>query len=133
MDSLRALAYADWRAFINGFRALRKSRGRMFTWGLFTLFMLLFIGTRVYFHTPMQSGDVVQTDYIVSAFLAYFFLSIVTGIGTIGLFRSRAEARFIIGSPVPPLFAVPYLQVRDALVQSWNTLFRLAYFFFIFA
>jgi hypothetical protein len=133
MVYLRALAYADWRAFLNGLRELRKSRARMFSWGMFGLFILLFIGSRVYFHTTMQSSDIVQTDYIVSGFLTFFFLSIVTGIGTIGLFRSRAEARFIIGSPVPPLLAVPYLQLRDALVQSWNVLFRLAYFFFIFA
>jgi hypothetical protein len=133
MIDLRALAYADWRGFVNALRQLRKSPWRIFWWCWFGLIMVAFIVTRAFFHTTLQPDDVVQSDYMVSGFLVFFFLSIVTGIGTVGLFRSRAEARFIIGSPISPLLAVSYLQLRDAIVQSWNVLFRLAYLFFIFA
>jgi hypothetical protein len=100
---------------------------------IFLLFIGLFLAFRVYFRTPAQSGDIVQGDYFVSGFLVLFFMSFTTGLGSIGLFRSRAEARFIIGSPIPPLIAIPYLQLRDAIVQSWNVLFRMAYFVFLFA
>jgi hypothetical protein len=138
-SAIRALAYADWRAFLNGLRQIRKSPGRLIMWTLFALIMLMFVAMRTFLHgssryeASYMASDIVQADYLVSGFLVLFFMSITTGIGTIGLFRSRAEARFIIGSPVSPLVAVPYLQLRDAIVQSWNILFRMAYFFLIFA
>jgi len=131
---LRALFYADGRAFINGLRQIRRSPGRAVGWILYTLVIALFIVSRVLAnHFRPAVNNTAQADYIVCGFLVIFFLYLAFGIGAIGLFRSRAEAHFIVGSPVPPHIAIPYLQIRDAVTQSWMSLFRGIYFLLIFA
>jgi hypothetical protein len=136
MSALAALAYADGRALANDVRRGLRSPGRIAMWlayfaalGLFFWSRTLTIGRAGH---NGGGGDLTRADYFVCALLATLFFSLATGWGAVGIFRTRAEARFIIGSPVAAPLAIAYLQARAALARGLRLLFSFVYFIFLF-
>jgi hypothetical protein len=78
------------------------------------------------------SPDLVSADFFVCTLLVTIAVSLATGMGALGIFRSRAEARFIIGSPVPAPLAIAYLQTREALAIGARFLLTFVYFVLFF-
>ena len=135
MTQLRALLYADWRALVNDLRRAIRSPGRIAVWAAYVVALGLFfvsrIVTRSRFGASVPQADVARADYCICALLVMLALSLASGRGAIGIFRSRAEARFIIGSPVAAPLAIAYLQTREALAQGLRLLVSFMYFIFI--
>lgn len=135
MTSLRALAYADRRAALNDARRVLRSPGRIALWAGYALLLALLVGGRLAraggsrAHGSLEAG----ADYFACGLLLTLVFSLAGGLGAIGIFRSRAEARFIIGSPVRAPLAIAYLQARETLRQSARWLFSVVYFAFVFA
>lgn len=134
MNGLRALFYADARSLVNDVRRALRSPGRLALWLVYAAAIALFVASRGQSgrFAAARSADLVRADYFMSALLATLAFALAGGRGAIGIFRSRAEARFIIGSPVPAPLALAYLQAREALAQGRRLLFALVYFLFAF-
>jgi hypothetical protein len=136
VSALRALAYADWRALVNDVRRGVRSPGRITIWLGYLAFLGFFFWSRAAARGPGsdfgRAADVARADYFICALLATLVLSMASGLGAVGIFRSRAEARFIIGSPVPAPLAIAYLQAREALARGLRLLFSFIYFIILF-
>jgi hypothetical protein len=127
VTTLRALLYADLRSIVNAVRTIRRSVGRVVLWIVFGIGVAMFIAFRTMSHHGRASGGF-GADTAVSLFLALMIGRLALGIGTIALFRSNAEARFIIVSAVRPAVAIAYLQVRESLTSSARLMISLLYF-----
>jgi hypothetical protein len=136
VNALLALAYADRRALINDLRRGLRSPARIAMWIGYLAALGFFFWTRSLGHGRTgvhgSAGDLARADYFVCALLATLAFSLASGMGAVGIFRSRAEARFIIGSPVPAPLAIAYLQAREALSRGLRLLFSFVYFIFLF-
>lgn len=136
MNGLLALAYADRRALVNDVRRGLRSPLRIAMWLGYLAALGLFFWTRSIANGRGAmhggAGDLARADYFVCALLATLAYSVASGGGAVGIFRSRAEARFIIGSPVAAPLAIAYLQAREALSRGLRLLFSFAYFIFFF-
>jgi hypothetical protein len=136
VNALLALAYADRRALINDVRRGLRSPGRIAMWVGYLAALGFFFWSRSVVNgrgtVHGSAGDVARADYFVCALLATLAFSLASGMGAVGIFRSRAEARFIIGSPVAAPLAIAYLQAREALSRGLRLLFSFVYFIFLF-
>ncbi len=132
MNQLGALAYADWRAFVNDVRSVRRSPGRIALWIGYAVLLGLITFGRVLAGShrgpPAGNDDVVRADYFVAALGVMLALSVATGQGAVGIFRSRVEGRFVIGSPVAAPPAIAYLAARAALAQAIRFIISVVYF-----
>lgn len=134
MSGLGALGYADARALVNDLRRALRSPGRLAIWLVYAAAIVLFFASRGRSGQfgAARSADLVRADYFMSALLATLAYALAGGRGAIGIFRSRAEARFIIGSPLPAPLAIAYLQAREALAAGRRLFFALVYFLVAF-
>jgi hypothetical protein len=136
VNALRALLYADGRGLVNEVRRGLRSPARMAVWiGYLALLGFFFWSRTAGRGRPGLSagaGDLARADYFICALLATFAFSVATGFGAVGIFRSKAEARFIIGSPVAAPLAIAYLQAREALSRGLRPLFSFIYFMVLF-
>lgn len=137
MSHVRALCYADWRAALNDARRVIRSPGRLAVWILYAASLGFFLSSRVAGsrHTGSNQNAALATataDYFVCVLLVSLVFAFATGRGATGIFRSRVEARFIIGSPIGAPLAIAYLQARETLAQSMRFLFSLVYLLFFF-
>lgn len=131
MSVVRGLAYADWRGLVNAFHQIRRSPGRLALWLLSPVVLGLFVLSRSFAPHPADAHprfeDIARADLLVGGFLLTFVVMLALGRGFVGLFRTAAEARWIIGSPVPPSIAIAYLQAREAIAQSLRFLSSFVY------
>ncbi len=136
MNAFRALAYADRRALVNDVRRGLRSPARIAVWLVYLAVLGFFFWSRTLARGrsafPGSAGDLARADYFVCALLATLGFSLASGLGAVGIFRSRAEARFIIGSPVAAPLAIAYLQAREALTRGLRLLFSFMYFIVLF-
>jgi hypothetical protein len=144
---LGALVYADWRVLVNDARRVLRSPGRLALWALYAVGFICLMATRADIgrrHHSAPPGRVLQqavtpggadtlrADYFMCVLLVVLAVALVSGAGAIGIFRSRAEARFVIGSPVAAPLAIAYLQARESLSQGTRILVSFLYFIFVF-
>jgi hypothetical protein len=132
---LAALAYADWRALINNLRRVGGSAGRRALWIGYAGVLGLLLWSRFFFarhHAGSGQTDTMRADYFACVLLMLLALALASGPGAIGIFRSRVEARFIIGSPVAAPLAIAYLQCRAALLTGLRLMLSFLYFVFVF-
>jgi hypothetical protein len=133
VNGLADLFYADRRAFVNDWRRVKRSPARIALWSGYALVLALVFWTRTIGRTHATGGaDLVRADFIICMLLAALALGIASGRGAVGIFRSRAEARLIIGSPVAAPLAIAYFQVRESLATSMRLLLSFLYFIFAF-
>lgn len=135
MSGVGALFFADWRSAVNDARRALRSPGRLMLWLLYAGGLALFFWSRVYGRGGGIAGaraDLLRADYFMSALLVTLALALASGRGAVGIFRTRAEARFIIGSPLAAPTAIAYLQAREALSQAVRLLFSFIYFILVF-
>ncbi len=135
MNDLGTLLYADWRTLINDVRRALRSPGRIVLWTFYGLSIVFFFVSRaLYRNVRGGSGafsDTARADYLVCALIGAIALALAFGNGRIGIFRSRAEARFIVGSRMPAAVAIVYLQARESLGRALRFLSSLVYLGFI--
>ncbi|GAC1591619.1 MAG: hypothetical protein NVS3B28_19590 [Candidatus Velthaea sp.] len=133
MSDLQALAYADWRGFVNSLRTIRQAPGRLALWTIYSIVIVVFIITRI--RTPFRAGgmDIARADYLLCIVVAFLLFTFAYGKSALGIFRSRAEAHFIIGSPVRAPLAAAYLLARDSFARMSRTMTSSLYALFIFA
>lgn len=137
MNNLRALMYADVRTLINNIRQIRRSPVRAIFWLLWIVFIggfivIRFAGPHMMTPGPAPLIDLVRGDWYVAIFAITLGIVIAAGGSFVGLFANAAEARWIIGSPVPPALAVVYIQLRETIKRGLRQLIGFVYFFFIF-
>jgi hypothetical protein len=136
VNALLTLAYADRRGIVNDVRRGLRSPGRIAVWIGYLGVLGFFFWSRSIARGPGAThggtSDLARADYFVCILLATLAFSLASGLGAVGIFRSRAEARFIIGSPVPAPLAIAYLQAREALARGVRLLFSFTYFIFLF-
>jgi hypothetical protein len=136
VNALLALAYADRRALVNDLRRGLRSPARIAMWVAYLTALGIFFWGRSVLNgrgaIHGSASDVARADYFVCALIATLAFSLASGMGAVGIFRSRAEARFIIGSPVAAPLAIAYLQAREALSRGLRLLFSFVYFIFLF-
>jgi hypothetical protein len=137
VTALRAFLYADWRASVHGFMRGVRSPGRIAVWTVYVGLLGFLVWSRVFFtrgylRSSVGNIDVIRADFFICALLAAIAYSLAGGRGAIGIFRSRAEARFIIAAPVPAPLAITYLQAREALALGVRLLFSFMYFILLF-
>jgi hypothetical protein len=133
VTTLRALLYADSRAFVNQVHELRRSPGRAILWLVFALLIGAFIVVRI--ERAARGGarpghllpDELPTDLIVCGAIAFFGWMVTAGERFAGLFAHPAEARFIIGSPASPFIATVYVQARQMAFGSARQAYGLLY------
>ena len=133
MTTLRALLYADGRAFVNQVRELRRSPARAILWLVFALLIGAFVVMRV----ERAAGgaarpghllpEQIPSDLIVCGAIAFFGWMVTAGGRFAGLFANPAEARFIIGSPASPFVATVYVQARQMAFGSARQAYGLLY------
>ncbi|GAC1408784.1 MAG: hypothetical protein NVSMB64_17360 [Candidatus Velthaea sp.] len=133
MNDVRALAYADWRALVNGVRTIRASPGRLVAWLLYVILIAAFIVTRAIAPAQRVTADLARADYLMCLLAAGLLLSFAFGRSGWGLFRSRVEAHFIVGSPIRAPLAASYLLARDSIARMSRTMTSSVYALFIFA
>lgn len=140
MSDVAALAYADWRGLVNQIRTIRHSPGRLVIWLIFAAVIGFFAVSRFVRHTHRETSllapglldsSTIGADVLMCGMIAVALIGIAVGNGSRGLFRTRAEAQFVIGSPVPARVAVVYLLARDSIFQTGRTLLSTAYLLFI--
>jgi hypothetical protein len=134
MSEIRALAYADWRTFVNDLKSAWRSRGRLVVWLLYGVGTIGFILSRTlpvgrygYGHSGGAHADLLRADFFICAQVALFAFSLAFGSGRIGLFRTLAEARFVVGSAVRAPVAIAYLQARDSLASALRSLSQVVF------
>lgn len=136
MTGWRALFYADWHAYVHGLRRAIRSPARLTMWVAYAGLLGFLFFSRVFFSHGRVGGeghlDIARADFFMCALLVTLASSLASGRGAIGIFRSRAEARFIIASPVAAPLAIAYLQAREALAQGTRLLFSFLYFILLF-
>ena len=128
------MIYADWRAFVNAMRAIRSSPSRATLWLVFMAAIGFFVWARTIggSHAALAPlSDLFRADEIVSGLAAVLLATFATGKTSFGIFRSRAEARFIISSNIRPAAAVAYLIARDALLYAGRFALSASYVLFI--
>lgn len=129
------MIYADWRALVNTIRGIRSSPGRAVMWLLFigmvvfSIFIRAVGSTRI--HVPNTFSDRVRADEVLGSVAALLLLTLAVGKSSFGVFRSRIEARLVIGSPVSPARAIAYLVARDAIVLSGRFAVSIGYVLFL--
>jgi hypothetical protein len=131
MTELRALFYADRCAFVNDLKSAWRSRGRLVLWLVYGFGIVAFVWSRTlplgrHGHVDAHA-DLVRADYFICAQVLLFAVSLAFGSGRIGLFRTLAEARFVIGSTVRAPVAIAYLQARDSLTSALRSLSQVAF------
>jgi len=103
---------ADVRAAVNLLRTIRRSPGRLAPWLVYAGAIAFFIGSRFLGPHRVHVRDVDRADYLIAFTLGFLLVTFAIGTSASGLFRTRAEAYFIIGSPVRAPAAAAYLLVR---------------------
>jgi hypothetical protein len=135
MSGLGALWYADRCALLNDLRRVLRSPGRITVWIVYALSVAGLVFGRLIlsrFGAPARAADIARADYFACALMATLALSLALGFGAIGIFRSRAEARFIIGSRIAAPLAIAYLQARESLARGRRLIFSFVYFILVF-
>ncbi len=139
MNGFAALLYADWRKLVNDGRRAVRAPGRIALWALYVVGIGLFWFARTVTHgrhhrsSAFRPDDVSSADFFVCSLLIGLALVFAIGRGAFGIFGSRVEARFIIGSPISAPLAIAYLQTREVISRSPRFLFSLSYFIFVFS
>ena len=134
LAQIRALMFADWCALQTNINRIRRSPGRCFLWCAYALSLIVLTVTRAFIGSSARPTSVLyQADSIVGAVVIAFGYSLVSGRTAIALFRTRVEARFIIGSLVRAPLAIAYLQSREALSAALRYSFVFVYVLFIVA
>jgi hypothetical protein len=139
VNGFAALLYADWRKLVNDGRRAVRAPGRIALWALYVVGIGLFWFARTVTHgrhhrsSAFRPDDVSSADFFVCSLLIGLALVFAIGRGAFGIFGSRVEARFIIGSPISAPLAIAYLQTREVISRSPRFLFSLSYFIFVFS
>ncbi len=134
MRDIAALTFADWCALRTNVRRILRSPGRTALWFLYALSVVILSVSRAFVGRSADSTRLAAgADYVVCSVLVTFIYSLISGRPAIALFRTRVEARFIIGSPVRAPVAIAYLQVREALSAALRYSFVFVYVVFILA
>jgi hypothetical protein len=149
--ALRTLLYLDAHILLNRIRTAARSPLRLVFWLLFLLVILSSLQARTMMNEAIRSRPVPPPGavpfampfdptswlHVAATFLPGIIL-IVYGIFTIAssrqplpAFRSAADARFLIGSALPPRLVVVWLIVRVILSLSWRIPLMLYFFIFI--
>jgi hypothetical protein len=131
VSELGALFYADWRTLINDVRRGVRSPRRVTLWTLYGIIIAGILVSRALYRTSSvnrgASSDIARADYLVCALLGALALALAFGFGRVGIFRTRAEARFIVASRIPAPVAIAYLQARGSLGGALRVLSSLLY------
>jgi Putative ABC exporter len=131
MNELAALAYADVRSAINGFRTLRKRPWRVVMWAVYAAVVvgLALLKTTPRTRTPhVPAFDLLMSDIWVCGIAVAFGIVLATGTSRwLGIFRSRAEALFLTRAESSAPLVATYLQTRAVLAALGVTAARFAY------
>jgi hypothetical protein len=118
-SGLRTLVFLDAHIFLNRLRTIRRDPKRAVIWGIFILWLLLFLpfrfmaGSRT---SPIGPG-IFRVLATVATFVPGLVLLLVAAIvggsrRPFALFRSAADARFLCGSALPRRLVVLWLDFR---------------------
>jgi hypothetical protein len=150
-SALRILLYLDAHILLNRLRTAMRNPVRLIFWLIFVLVILSSFQARSMMNEAIRSRPVPPPGavpfsmpidptswlHVAATFLPGIIL-IVYGIFTIAssrqplpAFRSAADARFLIGSALPPRVVVVWLVVRVILSLSWRIPLMLYFFIFI--
>lgn len=150
-SALRTLLYLDAHILLNRMRTAARNPLRLIFWLIFLLVILSSLQARTMMNEAIRSRplpvsgpgsfsrffDPTPFLHIAATFLPGIIL-IAFGIFTIAssrqplpAFRSAADARFLIGSALPPRLVVLWLIVRIILSLSWRLPLMLYFFIFI--
>ena len=150
-SALRILLYLDAHILLNRIRTAARNPLRLIFWLIFILVILSSIQARTMMNEAIRSRpapppgagpfptffDPIPWLHVAATFLPGIIL-VVYGIFTIAssrqplpAFRSAADARFLIGSALPPRLVVLWLIVRVILSLSWRLPLMLYFFIFI--
>lgn len=126
-SGLRTLVFLDTHIFLNRLRTIRRDPKRAAIWGVFILFIIVFLPLR--FMAGSRAAPIGPGIFTLLATAATF----VPGLGLLvvavivagsrrpfGLFRSAADARFLCGSALPRRLVVLWLDfrlIRTAVLQ----------------
>ena len=149
--ALRTLLYLDAHILLNRIRTAARNPLRLVFWLLFLLVIVSSLQARTMMNEAIRSRpapppgagplpmffDPTPWLHAAATFVPGVIL-IVYGVFTIGssrqslpAFRSAADARFLIGSALPPRLVVLWLVVRVILSLSWRIPLMLYFFIFI--
>jgi hypothetical protein len=150
-SALRILLYLDAHILLNRLRVAVRNPVRLVFWLIFVLVILSSFQARSMMNEAIRSRPVPPPGavpfsmpfdptswlHVAATFLPGIIL-IVYGIFTIAssrqplpAFRSAADARFLIGSALPPRLVVVWLILRVILSLSWRIPLMLYFFIFI--
>jgi hypothetical protein len=150
-SALRILLYLDAHILLNRIRTAARNPLRLIFWLIFILVILSSLQARTMMNEATRSRPALPPGvgpfptffdpttwlHVAATFLPGIIL-IVYGIFTIAstrqplpAFRSAADARFLIGSALPPRLVVLWLIVRVILSLSWRLPLMLYFFIFI--
>lgn len=120
MSGLGALFYADARTIVNAFHDIRRNAARSTLWiGGALLFLLwLVVRSNAARHPRPGIGALTQCDLVAALAIVTFGVFLAHGSRFVGLFAHRAEAQWIIRSPIAPFAATVYLQLRELIRRS---------------
>ncbi|HVS06729.1 MAG TPA: putative ABC exporter domain-containing protein [Candidatus Dormibacteraeota bacterium] len=150
-SALRTLLYLDAHILLNRMRTAARNPLRLIFWLIFILVILSSIQARTMMNDAIRSRPAPPPSagplptiidprpwlHVAATFIPGIVL-IIYGIFTIAssrqplpAFRSAADARFLIGSALPPRLVVLWLVVRVILSLSWRIPMMLYFFIFI--
>jgi hypothetical protein len=120
MSGLGALVYADARTIVNAFHDIRRNAVRSTLWisGALLFLLWLVLRSNAARHPRPGIGALVQCDLVAAIAIVTFGVFLAHGSRFVGLFAHRAEAQWIIRSPVSPFAATVYLQLRELIRRS---------------
>ena len=149
--ALRTLLYLDAHILLNRIRTAARNPLRLIFWVLFLLLIVSSLQARTIMNDAIRSRPAPPPDagpfsiifdptpwlHVAATFLPGLFLVAFGGfaIGScrqvLPAFRSAADARFLIGSALPPRLVVLWLIVRIVLSLSWRLPLVLVFFIVI--
>jgi hypothetical protein len=132
LSDLQALLYLDGRLLANRFRLILRNPRRLLPW----LLVLVWIGgSRLYrFASPRgraaMAGSAIFLPMLTTILPGGYLVLLGIGVNRAALrapatFRSPADARFLIGSRVPPRLVVGWLQLRRTIALVVVSLFNM--------
>ena len=124
---LKALAYLDWRLLVNRVRAIARDPKRLIPWLIFLAWFGLQVPLRLAIGSSRRTPRLPGVLLAGAASLAPGVYLVIAGLVLRAAcrrapapFSSPADARFLIGSAIPPRLVMLWLQLRALRGQAWR-------------
>jgi len=130
VNELFTLSYADRRALVHWFEAVRRSPGRIAIWAIYTLGIGIWVAVHLIpdaHVAPLGPFTAASRDAWICGIAIAFGIALAGSAPWLGAFSSRAEGLIAVRADAPPALIVTYLQLRAMIVTVARGVAQYAY------